>query len=214
VGGGPDVPGTCLNPGQTVNSPVGACGAGVPGTPGCPWDYWCDAPITPDGVGTCVPRNCVLSAPTPFVSAASITIDGDGPTQHADFACTAPFSGSQATGEANAYTITDNGTLTLVVVGCASSTGDVGQGELDFHTPLTGVGTVSGASFNYYPPPGLHQGGNYVSVPGDATTLTITEMSADRVSGSYDAVLGSASPDIRHLTGTFEVCHLPYHATF
>jgi hypothetical protein len=215
VGEGPDVPGTCAVAGQTVSPPGGACGAAVPGTPVCTWDYTCDAPIAPDGVGNCVPKNCVLSAPAPLVSAASITIDGDGPTQHDDFACTAPFWSSQATGEANAYSTTVNSSIELVVVGCASSAGDVFQGSLEIVAPMTGVGTVPWALISYVPPPALMQeSGNYLSDP-ISTTLTITEMSADRVSGSYDAVVTGGSPmDNRHITGTFEVCHLPYHPTF
>jgi hypothetical protein len=223
VGDSPGAPGTCAGASASILPPGGACGAGVADTSVCPWDYACNASFSSDGVigvGICVPGNCVLSVPTPFVSAASITIDGDGPTQHDDFACGAQNGGSHYTGEANAF-LTPWGSPPspgwLNIMGCASPGGYASS--LNFDVPLSDVGTAHMGSVIYVPPPPLGTYGNFETNGVVAPmTVTVTEMNADVVEGSFDVVVTAGPPltatNTRHLTGTFDVCRLPFDGTF
>ncbi len=222
VGSSAGVPGTCASTAQGVQPPGFPCGGGVYAPLVCPWNYVCNALIAPEAVGTCVPGNCVLSAPTALVSAASLTIDGDGPTQHDDFACAGPgFWGGQLTGEANASFTTLGAPVSsdwLSIIGCAGSDGATGGGSLNLAVQLTAAATVHTGQATYIPSPSAEDDvGQWVYYPGvEPMTVTVTELSADVVTGSYDVVVSYGPPGTgatKHLTGTFDVCRLPFHPT-
>lgn len=218
VGGTADTEGTCVSPGQTLANPGDACGAAAPNPNVYPWNYECNAPIAPDGLGTIVPGHCTLGNGAPLVSTASVTIDGDGPTQHYDFACSLRW-GSLFTGEANAF-FTEPGPDTgnypqpgwLYLVGCKAETGDPYGGSIEIGIPTAANSMMSG--WVDYRPPGLGNLLTFTSSP----TITVTEMNSDIVRGSYDAVVQDHLPPgmntMKHLTGTFEVCRLPNHEPY
>jgi hypothetical protein len=220
VGATADAPGTCGGADGTVAAPRDACGAGVPSTPVCPWNYTCDAPIQPDGVGKCVPRACVLDD-IALTSEASITVDGDGPTQRFDFGSRARW-GSQFTGEAVGFaTQSGSGTFDhLQIWGVVNAFGEELDGNVFLTIPLTGVGTVHEGGVEYLPAGAYAAGiGNYLGGGGGPTqaTFTITEITADRIRGTFSDVLvtrgfnGSGPIDPKTLSGTFDVCRLPDH---
>jgi hypothetical protein len=212
VGATADKEGTCQLPGNTPLNPGDACGAGVPDTGTCPWNYVCDAPIEPDGKGVCVPRNCTLGTGEDLVSAASVTIDGDGPTQHYDFACSYNW-GAKFTGEANAF-VTNPGPDAhqypqpgwLYLEACQSQDGSPYKGLFWLGAPLTGPGTIKAGQANYQPP----DSSNYVTY-FDPPTITVIEMNSDLVRGSFDLMVADPGQAQKHLTGTFEVCRVPNH---
>ncbi|APR78065.1 Hypothetical protein A7982_03412 [Minicystis rosea] len=210
VGATADTEGTCVLPGASLALPGDACGAGVPEARPCPWNYACDAPIAPDGVGTCAPSSCVLGDGSPIVSEASITVDGDGPTQHHDFGCSLLW-GANITGEAGAYIthhVQPPSAEWLYINGCQSPDGDEVLGSLRLMAPITGVGTTTASEADYR----AANAGNYLTSAATPASVTVTAIDADRVRGSYDVTVEGLIPgDTKHLTGTFDVCRLPYH---
>jgi hypothetical protein len=216
-----DTEGTCVFPGDVLSSPGDNC-VNPSGT-ACPFDHACDSTFFPGGVGgTCsvTPTNCSLDDPGAGpVSAASITIEGDGPTRHYDFACNWIW-GTQLTGEANVHV----GHLEqppsiewLFINGCASPYGDVDLGSIDLAVPLVESGTVTMGEISYTVPyvNGVDPSGNFVgALGGSGLTFTVTEVTADVVRGTFDVIVeNAASEPPKHLVGAFDVCRVPDHVT-
>jgi len=219
-----DTEGTCVFPGDVLSSPGDDC-VNTTGT-ACPWDHACNSTFFPGGVGgTCAvtPTNCSLEDPgTGLVSSATITLDGDGPTQHFGYACTVSWA-SQLTGEANAFLVLP-GKDTLALLGCADPQGEETLGRIDLRVPLTTAGTTGSFSggVDYSPPwVGGDPVSNFMPTVGTTPIFTLTEITAEVVRGTFDVHVTSAGaptnppPDAqRHLTGTFDVCRVPDHAGF
>jgi hypothetical protein len=221
-GASPGTPGTCITPGQKLQVPGGPCGPGVPDQPPCPWNYQCDAPDMAGSVGMCVPGSCVLGDGTAPVSVASVTIDGDGPTQHYDYACASPyFYGSSLTGEAVGFPTIfgTNPRPGFEIVACKTADGNSTWGGIQMMMDLTDIGTTqrSGTVEYFGPPRPPFMGGGpwYQESATDPVTFTITELTPDSVKGSYDVMVKDIdSPyDSKHLTGTFDVCRLPFYVS-
>jgi hypothetical protein len=152
----------------------------------------------------------------PLVSAASITIDGDGPTQHDDFlpGDNPAFWAVAFTGEASGFVwpaqIPELSNW-LEIDGAASSYGDSTQGSVSIRAPLAGVGTTQAGTVSYSPTAPLT--GVY---GGSSATVTVTQFGPNTLQGSFDAVVQAMPPSTgtKHLTGTFDVCHLPFEEKF
>jgi hypothetical protein len=209
VGSSPGTPGTCLNTGDPSVRLVGpgdVCGPNIYAGPVCPWNYECHLPPPDEPTANCIPRTCILEDVPPLASAASITVDGDGPTQHEDFACTHVW-GDQLTGEANAF-IGDRPAGkpdVFWIVGCAADTGDATKGSMILQVPLAGVGTAAPQFVRYLSSDGTAYDGF------TPASVTVTELSSTLVKGTYDVTVLQFDPPAaqKHLTGTFEVCRVP-----
>jgi hypothetical protein len=151
----------------------------------------------------------------PVVSAASIAIDGDGPTQHDDFLPGNPESwAAPLTGEASGFIRTRQELQFgnwLEIDGCANPYGDTTKGSLSIRAPLTGVGTTQQGRVLYVPTAPLD------NPPYDlatSATVTVTQLGSGTVQGSFDVVVQAIPPSTitKRLTGTFDVCLLPDEA--
>jgi hypothetical protein len=134
----------------------------------------------------------------------SISIDGDGPTNHFNAACMG-FYGTTFTSHANGYLGYPTHTspdAQLYISGCPESTTPPMFGSLSLTVPQTGVGNATTGTASYANATGTFK-------TDTAVTVMITQISSSVVQGSYTATVSSTSNGTKMLSGTFDVCRVP-----
>jgi hypothetical protein len=135
---------------------------------------------------------------------ASISVEGDGPTNHFGAACMGSY-GIAYTTHANGYLgfpgPHSGGPEQLFVNGCAKSDAPSMFGSLSLMAPQLGVGTVSMGTATY-------ENGTDTFTTDTAVTLTVSEIDSMAVQGSYTATVSSTNNGTKMLSGTFAVCRV------
>lgn len=137
--------------------------------------------------------------------AASITIDGDGPTNHLGAACMGSW-GASHTSYANGYLgYPDPGgglPEQLFVSGCVNTTASPTFGSLSLMVPQTTVGSATMGMASY-------ANGLDTFTTDTAVTLMVSALDTMLVKGSYTATVSSTNSGMKMLSGTFTVCRVP-----
>lgn len=135
---------------------------------------------------------------------ASITIDGDGPSNHFGAACMGSY-GIAYTMHANGYLgyPTQGSTVEQVYIsGCAESTASPMDGSLYLTSPQTGIGTAMTGTATY-------ENSTDTFTTATAVTVTLTEINSVTLQGSYTATVSSMNNGDKMLSGMFSVCRAP-----
>lgn len=134
---------------------------------------------------------------------ASISVEGDGPTNHIGAACMGSY-GAAYTSYANGYLgyPGPNSGLPeqLFVNGCVK--GATMYGSLSLMAPQTTIGSATMGTASY-------TNGTDTFTTDTAVTLTVSEIDSMVVKGSYTATVSAANSGERMLSGTFSVCRVP-----
>jgi len=137
--------------------------------------------------------------------AASITIDGDGPTNHLGAACMGSW-GASHTAYANGYLGYPGPSSglpeQLFVSGCVKNTTSPSFGSLSLMVPQTTVGSATMGTASY-------ANGLDTFTTDTAVTLMVSELDTMMVKGSYTATVSATNSDMKMLSGTFAVCRVP-----
>jgi hypothetical protein len=151
---------------------------------------------TSTGTGGAGGADCVM---------ASISVDGDGATNHFGAACKGSYGAAHTT-HANGYLGfpgADSGLTEQVFVnGCANSTAPPMFGSLSLMAPQPGVGSATMGTASY-------ANGTDTFTTDTAVMLTVTELDGLVVKGSYTATVSSTNNGVKMLSGTFSVCRVP-----
>lgn len=137
---------------------------------------------------------------------ASISVDGDGPTNHFGAACLGSY-GAAHTAHANGYLGypgSDAGLAEqLFVNGCAKADAPPKFGSLSLTAPLSGVGSATTGTASY-------ANGTDTFTTATAVTVMLSELDGAVVKGSYTATVTDANKSVKTLSGSFSVCRLPF----
>jgi hypothetical protein len=137
---------------------------------------------------------------------ASISVDGDGPSNHFGAACMGSY-GAMSTTHANGYFgfPPPNSGLPgqFFVSGCAKSDAPPAFGSLSLTAPLAGLGSATMGTASY-------ANGTDTFTTDTAVTLTVSELDTMVVKGSYTASVSSTNNGVKMLSGTFSVCRAPF----
>jgi hypothetical protein len=135
---------------------------------------------------------------------ASISVDGDGPTNHFGAACMGSW-GAGHTAYANGYlgypAPGSGDSEQLFISGCVKSTVSPSFGSLSLSVPQTTVGSVTTGTASY-------ANGLDTFTTDTAVTVMVTEIDSTVVKGSYTATVGSTNNGEKMLSGTFSVCRV------
>jgi hypothetical protein len=133
---------------------------------------------------------------------ASISVDGDGPTNHFNAACMGSW-GALHTSHANGYLSypPTSSNAELVIQGCADGMAPPMDGSLQLTIPETGVGNATMGQASY-------ANGTDTFTTATAVTAMITEITSSTIQGSYTANVSTPSNGARMLSGTFSVCRV------
>ena len=143
-------------------------------------------------------------AGAPSCTIASISVDGDGPTNHFNAACMGSY-GASYTSHANgylAYTSPTSSDIVLTIEGCADGTAPPMDGSLSLTIPQTGVGNAVTGTASY-------ANGVATFTTDTEVTAMITELTSATIQGTYTATVSSMSNGTKMLSGTFSVCRAP-----
>ena len=137
---------------------------------------------------------------------ASLSVDGDGPTNHFGAACLGSY-GAAHSSHANGYLgyPKPNSGLAeqLFVNGCAKTDAPPLYGSLSLTAPLSGVGSATMGTASY-------ANGTDTFTTDTAVTLMVSEFDSMVVKGSYTATVSATNKSVKMLSGTFAVCRLPF----
>jgi len=143
-------------------------------------------------------------AGAPSCTIASISVDGDGPTNHFNAACMGSY-GASYTSHANgylAYTSPTSSDIVLTIEGCADGMAPPMDGSLSLTIPQTGVGNAVMGTASY-------ANGVATFTTDTEVTAMITELTSATIQGTYTATVSSMSNGTKMLSGTFSVCRAP-----
>lgn len=156
------------------------------------------------GAGTGGSESGTGGAGAPSCTIASISVDGDGPTNHFNAACMGAY-GTSYTSHANgylAYTSPTSSDIVLTIEGCADGMAPPMDGSLSLTIPETGVGSAVTGTASY-------ANGVATFTTDTEVTAMITELTSATIQGSYTATVSSTSSGQKMLSGTFSVCRVP-----
>jgi hypothetical protein len=135
---------------------------------------------------------------------ASISVDGDGPTNHLGAACMGSW-GAKYTSYANGYLSypapNSGDSEQLVINGCVNTTASPMFGSFSLSVPQTTVGSATMGSASYA------NGLDTFATDTDVTVM-VTQIDSKVVKGSFTANVSSTNNGMKMLSGSFSVCRV------